>query len=105
MNKITFRVLYPETREPGDNVITKILMVKKNGVRVGLIRTRISDANQSMAEPGYIVTAYYEEDGREQKMFYENSGTFSNRSLKEAKENLAEYVREIKEKIKEHYKL
>lgn len=93
--KVTFKPLNGEYDPAGSGVKSKCWQIKVNGVVTGHIDSRINDLNQSYTEPGYSCTVWITlTDGT--LSFRRNSGTFSNRSMKEALENRAHYVAQAK---------
>ncbi|MFG5864437.1 hypothetical protein [Metapseudomonas sp. CR1201] len=96
MSKVTFKPIGPDYRHRGDTKITKVWEIKRDGEVIGHIDSTIHDLNQDYANPGYSVTVSAVIEGREKK-FYRNSGTFSNRSLKESMENRSYYVNQAKD--------
>ncbi|WP_153785283.1 hypothetical protein [Pseudomonas sp. EMN2] len=94
--KVTFKPESAEYQVPGDNVARKNWVIKRDGVEVGSISSQIRDLYQSYTTPGYSVTVTVELVGVEQP-YRQNSGTFSNRSKREAQETRSTYVRRAKQ--------
>jgi hypothetical protein len=94
--KITFKPDGDEYRMPGDNVIKKKWIIRVNGEEAGLIRCEIRDLFMSLTSPGYSVTMTTEVLGVE-RTYREYSAAFSNRSMREAKENRSTYFQRSKE--------
>lgn len=93
--EVTFKPLNGEHDPAGSGVKTRCWQIKVNGVLAGFIDSRINDLNQSYTEPGYSCTVWITwADGT--LSFRRNSGTFNNRSMKEALENRSRYVAEAK---------
>lgn len=94
--KVTFKPDGAETQWPGDNVKNKDWKIMVGDKEVGTMESQIRDLNMSFTTPGYSVTVLVKIHGVE-KPYREYSGTFSNRNLREARENRTNYVRRSKE--------
>jgi hypothetical protein len=94
--KVTFKPDGAETQWPGDNVKNKDWKIMVGDKEVGTMESQIRDLNMSFTTPGYSVTVLVKIHGVE-KPYREYSGTFSNRNLREARENRTTYVRRSKE--------
>ena len=93
--KLKFKPTEAEWRMTGDNVTRKDWDILVDGEVVGQIESSIRDLNQSFSTPGYSVTVTAQINGVE-KPFREYSGTFSNRSMRESRENRSVYVKRAK---------
>ncbi|MDH4581425.1 hypothetical protein E8F20_05985 [Pseudomonas sp. BN415] len=96
MSNVTFKPMGPDFRQAGNCTVTKQWEIKRDGEVVGAIESTIRDLNQDYASPGYSVTVIASINGVE-KSFRRNSGTFSNRSMREAMSNRSYYVSQAKD--------
>lgn len=94
--KMTFKPTGADFKLPGNNTVTRDWDIKVNGAVVGSIDSTIRDLNGDLSNPGYSVTVSASINGVTQT-FYKNSGTFSNRSAREARENRSRYISAAKE--------
>jgi hypothetical protein len=94
--KVTFKPDGPESQWPGDNVKTKDWAIKIGDEVVGSIESHIRDLFMSRTQPGYSVTVTAVLHGVE-KQYRENSAAFSNRNLREARDNRSTYLERAKQ--------
>lgn len=95
-SKVKFKLLNGEHKKAGDVCTYKYYAIHFGGVVVGYIDCTIRDLFQSHINPGYSVTVIITW-ASQHKSFRRYSNAFSNRSMKEARENRAKYINEAKQ--------